>query len=307
MPDYPVLDIGGSHVTAALVDPATWQPNPHSRHRQPLRSDGSASAIIATITECANTLGPLKGTTLAVAIPGPFDYKAGIGRFAGVEKFESLNGVDVRSRLLDAFDNPPSAIVFLHDAAAFGIGEWVSGAASRHDEKPHKLVAITLGTGVGSAFIDAGKPVTQGPQVPPEGYAHLLRINGRPLEDVMSTRAIIASYTARVEVTEPSPGIDVQYIARRATTGDTAAIHAIADAARALGTALGPWLAKFEADTLVVGGGIAQAWPLVGPALRAGIRDAAPRLDRMTITPSLDPEAATEIGAAWFAHQQRRQ
>lgn len=304
--DYPVLDIGGSHVTAALVDPATWQPVPRSRHRYLLQSSGSAREIIATIAECANTLGRLNGTVLTVAIPGPFDYEAGIGRFTGVEKFEALNCVDVRSHLFDALDDQPSSILFLNDAAAFGMGEWVLGDARGHDKRYTRLVAITLGTGVGSAFIDNGKSVNQGPQVPPDGYVHLLRINGKPLEDVMSTRAIIASYTARVGATESSVGIDVRYIARRAIAGNVAAIQAFADASRDLGTALAPWLAKFDAETLVVGGGIAHAWPLVGPALRSGVKAADPRLAQMSITPSLDPEAATEIGAAWFAHQQGR-
>lgn len=306
-PDYPVLDVGGSHVTAARVDPAGWQPVPSSRHRRPLRSDGTASEIIATITECASTLGPLEGKILAVAMPGPFDYEAGIGRFTGVGKFDALNCVDVRSQLFDAFDGPPSSIVFLNDAAAFGIGEWVLGAAGVQDEGHDRLVAITLGTGVGSAFVDAGKPVNRGPQVPPDGYVHLLLVKGQLLEDVMSTRAIIASYVARAGTTEFGADVDVRRIASRATSGDVAAVRAFADASRALGTALAPWLARFEADALVVGGGIAQAWPLVGPALRAGIREAERGLDRIAIAPSRDPEASTEIGAAWFAHHRGRE
>lgn len=300
----PVLDVGGSHVTAARVDTATWQPVPGTRTRYPLRSDGTAEQIIATIAECARTLGGLRGSTLAVAIPGPFDYEAGVGRFVGVEKFDALNGIDVRSRLFDALGGTPERIVFLNDAAAFGIGEWVSRTGQGNDEGRDRLVAITLGTGVGSAFIDAGTPVTRGPRVPPEGYAHLLRVDGHLLEDVMSTRAIVAAYVERSGTPEDGAGLDVQIIAIRATAGDGAAIRAFSDAARALGAALAPWLAAFAADTLVVGGGIAQAWPLVGPPLHAGIEEAERGPERIAIVPSRDPESSTEIGAAWFAHNQ---
>ena len=98
----PVLDVGGTHVTAALVDTGTWSSRPGTRYRLPLRSEGTTAEIIETIARCAQTLGPLTGTTLTVAIPGPFDYARGIGRYEGVAKFDALNGVDVRARLLDA-------------------------------------------------------------------------------------------------------------------------------------------------------------------------------------------------------------
>ena len=96
----------------------------------PLRSDGSADDIIGTIAKCAATLTHLGGATLTLAMPGPFDYQHGIGRYEGVAKFDSLNGVDVRAALFDALPDSPAAIEFLNDADAFGIGEWVRGAAA---------------------------------------------------------------------------------------------------------------------------------------------------------------------------------
>lgn len=305
MTGLPVLDIGGSHVSAAVGDTATWRPLSGTRHRLPLRSEGSADEIIATIAQCARTVGPLIGSTLAVAMPGPFDYEAGIGRYNGVAKFDALNGVDVRGRLSAALDGSPANILFLNDAVAFGIGEWVARATQRHDKKCDRLVAITLGTGVGSAFINAGTPVTTGPLVPPNGYAYRLRIEGRPLEDVVSTRAIVAAYAEHAGTAHAAAEVDVRCIADHAKKGDKDAIRAFADAAHALGNALAPWLINFEADALIVGGGIARSWCLVGPPLAAGIEEGALHPAQLTVVPSRDPEASIAIGAAWHAHAVR--
>ncbi|HEY2508382.1 MAG TPA: hypothetical protein VGI58_17835, partial [Streptosporangiaceae bacterium] len=56
-------------------------------------------AIIATMIACADALMLAPGETLVVAIPGPFDYRAGIAQFKGVGKFDDLAGVDLRRTL----------------------------------------------------------------------------------------------------------------------------------------------------------------------------------------------------------------
>ena len=84
----------------------------------------------------------------------------------------------------------PSAVRFLNDADAFGVGEYAVGAARGHD----RAVCITLGTGVGSAFLDRGRPVNSGPTVPPDGSIHLVVHDGRPIEETVSRRAIRTAY-----------------------------------------------------------------------------------------------------------------
>ncbi|MCF2435267.1 ROK family protein [Streptomyces thinghirensis] len=48
------------------------------------------------------------------------------------------------------------------------MGEYGAGAATGHD----RVVCLTLGTGVGSSFLSAGRPVHSGPGVPPSGHVH---------------------------------------------------------------------------------------------------------------------------------------
>src|SRR5439155_20317370 len=101
-----------------------------------------------------------------------------------------------------------------------------------------------LGTGVGSCFLDRGTPVTTGPDVPPEGRADLLTIDGAPLEDTVSRRALLT------RAGTPT-GVDVRDLAERARAGDRAAEALFADAFSALGRAMAPWARRFGASLVV--------------------------------------------------------
>ena len=114
------------HVTAALVDTAAWrtvdgQPAPDAaaqrRHRRRDRRHAGDRRRATRRRSAASTLG--------VAMPGPFDYDTGIGRFHDVGKFDALNGVDVGAALRPRRPGLPPAIAFVNDAAAFAIGEWI--------------------------------------------------------------------------------------------------------------------------------------------------------------------------------------
>jgi glucokinase len=298
----PVIDIGGTHVTAALVDTVRWRTVDGTRQRTPLHSDGVAAGIVATFVTAIRPLGDISASILGVSMPGPFDYDTGVGRFHDVGKFDALNGVDVGSALQAALPTPPARIAFVNDASAFAIGEWIGGAA----QGVRRVVGITIGTGVGSAFLDRGHVISDGPDVPPNGHVYLLRINGRPLEGVVSRRAIIAAYQSAVQSESARPpAVDVDTVARRAADGDDIARGVLDSAIGALGEALRPWLVRFSTDILVVGGGITASWELVEPALRNSLLRAdtlsGPPWERGTITHSADPEESILVGAAWHA------
>ncbi|QER90396.1 ROK family protein [Streptomyces tendae] len=293
----PVLDVGGTHVTAALVDPSTSVPLPATVARRPLRSDAAADDILDAMALAASALPPGHSLSWGVAMPGPFDYATGVGRFTGMGKFESLSGVDVGAGLRKRLDGRAERLRFLNDADAFAIGEYRAGAAAGH----RRVVGLTLGTGVGSSFLSAGRPVHTGPSVPPSGHLHRLTVHGRPLEDTVSRRGIRTLYaTLRAAARDqPLPHLDVHDIAARARTGDAAATEAFRYAFDALGRALGPWIDRFEAAAVVIGGSMAQSWQLVHPALTTGLASTA-RSD-VPVLPALQPAEAPLIGAAHWA------
>ncbi|MFJ2766372.1 ROK family protein [Streptomyces sp. NPDC087300] len=279
---WAVVELGGTHVTAALVDPGTA--TVARTVRRPLDARGRAEHILGAVVRCATDLAAPEGLVWGVAVPGPFDHDKGIARFAGVGKFDDLYGIDVRAVLLDGVWPRPAHAVFLNDAHAFLLGEWRSGAARGHE----RCAGITLGTGVGSAFLVGGEPRREGPGIPPQGRIDLVQVGGRPLEDAVSRRAILARYG---DLT-----VDVSDIAERARAGERHARHVLEGAFTMLGAVLAPRLRDFGATVLVVGGAMAASWDLLRPALRAGLGDTP-----VTLRAAGLGEHAALVGAAAHA------
>lgn len=281
----PVLEIGGSHVTAALVDPATRIVL--KRRDLPLPLTAGRDELVGIFLAAARGIDAPARAPWGVAIPGPFDYRRGIGRFAQVGKFDALNGVDLGAALKPEL--AAGRIRFLNDADAFGIGEVVAGAGRGHD----LVVCLTLGTGVGSSFIAGGQPTKSGDQVPPDGFVHVLTHAGRDLEDWMSRRALRRAYANAT-----GRDADVIDIAALARAGDPVALEVWQTAVAAMTATIGPWIRRFGADIVVIGGAIARSWDLVGPLTTAGFAAASAPVE---VVPAEHPDDAALFGAARWA------
>lgn len=290
----PVIEIGGTHVTAALADLEAGTIRAGSVRREQLSPSGAAAEILSAVVRCGQGIPAMAGQRWGVAIPGPFDYENGIGLFTNVGKFESLRGVDVKAVLMAQLPGPPGAVSFLNDADAFLWGEWLFGAAAGCEP----CVGVTLGTGIGSAFLADGRVHQSGPGVPPEGRADLLRIAGQPLEEVVSTRAIERTYRLRSGST-PRGAAEVAALAR---AGDQVAGDVLRAAFVQLGAALSPWLREFRARMLVIGGSMTGSWDIIGPALVQGIlAGEGAALSQLQVRVAEQPEHAAMLGAAAHA------
>jgi glucokinase len=293
----PVLEIGGTHVAAALVDADVWRVVPDTGNRSALDAQGSVDEIVASIVQAAGTLRPPDRSLWGVAIPGPFDYARGVADYHGVGKFDALRGYDLGGVLRRVLTAGTGSVRFVNDAEAFAVGEWVAGAAKGHT----RMVGVTVGTGIGSAFLVEGRAQQHGPGVPPQGRLDLVQVAGRPLEASVSRRAIRARYAARTGGVDIAR-LDVREIVRRARTGDTHASRAIDQSVRVLGRVVAPRTVDFGASVLVVGGSIALAWDVIGPPLRAGMKEAFPAWSRsFDVVPAERIEQAAFLGAAWHA------
>jgi glucokinase len=289
---FAVLEIGGSHVTGALVDLApTAAAEPVGRTaRSQLDSAGTAEAIVSTLVEVGARLHAPAGSRWAVAFPGPFDYPAGVARYTGVGKFDALRDVDMRAALAVGLGVPPTDFHFVNDADAFALGVWASGSGQG------RLVALTLGTGVGSSFVADGACVVDGDTVPPDAELHLTSWNGAPLEETVSHRAIVRAYAATTGVVVPG----VREVVELARVGDEAAAEVLRAAYTALGGAVAPWIDRFGGTDLAFGGSVSAAWDLIEPPVTEGLRSAlVSPLPRLSVV--ADTEQAALIGAAFSA------
>jgi len=292
----PVLEIGGTHLTAALVESGTWAIDRGSLARVHLQAQGTAESLVEEIGVAADALGGAPGAVWSVAIPGPFDYEHGIGRFEHVGKFDSLFGFDLGAALMGRIKPTPGAIHFLNDADAFGIGEYALGAA----QGVERAVCITLGTGVGSTFLVDGDPVSTGPAVSPDGSIHQESYQGRPLENTVSRRAIRTAF-AEASGVDPIAGPDVHTIADLSRAGDATARQVLDRAFGALGETLAAVINRFDAGILVIGGSMSRSWDLVEPAVRTGMILADERLANFRIEQAILPDDAALVGAAYSA------
>ncbi|MEU9367506.1 ROK family protein [Streptomyces avermitilis] len=288
----PVLEVGGTHVTAALVTADGHIP---TSIRQELNSQAQAADILDTIAGAARHIGAPAGARWGVAVPGPFDCARGVGLFRGMGKFESLHGVDVAAGLRARIQPAPARLCFLNDADAFALGEYHDGAATGHK----RALCLTLGTGVGSTFLEEGRPLTQGHNVPPEGRVHRLTVDGLPLEEVVSRQAIRDRYAQMAALPQKHAAPDVREIMAAARGGDAAACDAVGQCFGALGRALAPWLSRFGPQVIVVGGSMAASLDVFGPALLAGLSEDGRHVP--SLRPAQRPDQAPLVGAAYWA------
>lgn len=149
------IDIGGSHITAAICDVENGVVINSTLIRNELDSKNNSETIlnlwIATIKETLTKFNlPVGG--MAFAMPGPFDYVKGISYIRGLDKYEALFGLDIKTIMANTLGFAPEAILFRNDAEATIAGEVFAGAGKSYD----RLIGITLGTGLGSALFEEG-------------------------------------------------------------------------------------------------------------------------------------------------------
>lgn len=145
------IDIGGSHLTAALVDEATRKFVPDSYLRVRVNSKGTAEEILGIWTKAIEDTFqayPVANKRIGIAMPGPFDYANGISLIKGLDKYEALYKLNVKEILSQRLSISPASILMMNDAACFLRGEVYYGAARGYQD----VIGITLGTGTGSAM-----------------------------------------------------------------------------------------------------------------------------------------------------------
>ncbi len=153
-------DIGGTHVTAALVDTNDWQVITESTVRHSVNSHADAKSILSAwstpFQEVIRNRPTIVMPSIGIAMPGPFDYENGISYMRDQDKYDNLYGMDIRMELAERIGVDGANIRFINDAAAFLQGEVFAG---KHNGFP-KVLGITLGTGLGTAVWEPGSNAT---------------------------------------------------------------------------------------------------------------------------------------------------
>jgi predicted NBD/HSP70 family sugar kinase/mannose-6-phosphate isomerase class I len=250
------VDVGGSHISAALIDATTGAVLNDSVSRAVVQANDKKEVILeqwAAVLE--NLLKQSNGHELCgmgIAMPGPFDYSNGVALMKGLGKYDQLYGLDVGRELrqkLALADHLP--LLFENDAACFGVGECLASGM----EKFNRIIALTLGTGFGATFLQNGVVVRKGEGVPPNGELYNVRYKEGICEDYISGRWIASRY-AELSRNEALPAMEV---AKQALHNHAPAVQVFTEFGQHLAACLSSWVASFQPDCIVIGGNIARS------------------------------------------------
>jgi glucokinase len=275
------VDIGGSHITAALVDLETKVIVAGSEKREFVDSNGSAEEILSSWCTLIDQTFKEHGITqkrIGIAMPGPFDYVHGISLIRDQEKFRSLYQMNLKEALAERLGMEPEGIVFINDAAAFLQGEVFGGAAM--DFNP--VLGLTLGTGLGAArSLD--------------GEAHDAALWNSPFkdgiaEDYLSTRWFLNAY-------QKLTGEAVRGVKELTELQDSEeVVHALfQEFAGNLATFIRDKAQEIHATAVVLGGNISNANEYFLPALTRALQE---KHSNLQIRIAELKEDAALIGAA---------
>jgi glucokinase len=242
------IDIGGSHITAGVVDLAQRKMIETSVVRQLVNRHAPAGEILGVWADTIN--GRLQQTqeeiaAIGFAMPGPFDYENGICLIKGFDKYEALYGMNIRQELAVRTGIEAERIVFRNDADAFLDGEMFGGAGQGFT----RALGLTLGTGLGSCIYVEGEITNAELNVLPFKYGIA--------EEYLSTRWFIKAY-------EQYAGKKVSGVKELADLyhDDVNAKLVFDEFSTNFSELLRHCVAAYDIQAIIVGGNIAQAYRL---------------------------------------------
>lgn len=282
------VDIGGSHITAALVDLETKSILPGTQTRAHVNAQGTVQEVMEAwggVIEKALGTHLATHTKVGISMPGPFDYEKGICLFQNQHKYDCLYGLNVKALLAAQLKSKTDHIKLSNDAGCFLTGEVFGGAA----KGATSAIGLTLGTGLGSATLQNGVA----------GDADLWRSPFKDgiAEDYLSTRAFVQAY-------KRLSGKKVKNVKELAAIYDhDNDVHAVFEAfAENLALFLAPYLRKLKPEVVIIGGNIANAWELFVPAT---VRNLANMDLYVPVKKAALAEEAALIGAASYWHDEQ--
>ena len=258
------VDIGGTKVTAVLAgaDGVILASGTTASGQGGQALIEAAAGLIARLESESG----LRAVSVGAGAAGVIDPRTG-EVLAASGNFPDWEGRRPAEAIAERIGRP---VRLMNDVNAFLCGEARWGALRGVRDG----LAIMLGTGVGGALLIGGQP-HQGPRGgageighTPGYSSHRCTCGGvGHLETLAAGRALGQRYS---ELTG-QPGTTGADVAAAARTGDAAAVKVFTDAARGLAQGIVVATTLLDLTDVVVGGGVAGAWDVLGPLVAAAL------------------------------------
>jgi glucokinase len=290
------VDVGGTDTKSAILDGSgslqgiMRVPSSHDERRP-------GDVVMEQVVELARTYTAQYPhadiRALGLVVPGLVDDAAGVGLFASNFGWDHY---PFRDRVSAATGLP---VAFGHDVSAAGNAEMRAGAGLGAAD----AVVLIIGTGIAGAVFCEGSPVRAGGYAGEIGHAQVP--GGLPcfcgasgcLETVGSAGGITRRYNARTG--RSVSGAREVLAASQAGDGDAREIWS--DAVNALAFSICQLAAIIGTETVILGGGLAQAGPALLDPLRERIEEQLTFLRAPRLKTSLLGQDAGLIGAGMQA------
>ena len=263
------LDAGGTQIKSAAFSAEGERLGPIRTAASHAKEDKDAilSNFLAAIEEGKQCLLSAGRSLSAVgfAFPGPFDFREGISRMQGLDKYDSIYGLPLREALAgfpgQRTLTPGIRLFFRHDMASFALGEAYRSMAGQ----TRRILCLCIGTGAGSAFLEDGELLTADPRVPEHGWIYASPFRGASIDDWVSARGL-GKLAADAGFEDGITGKDLYLMASQ---GNIAAGKVWNAFGETIAEAIVPFVRSFKPQQLLFGGQIAGALAFFGPAVQA--------------------------------------
>ncbi len=267
------VDLGGTKVSVGAVTEGAVA----KTVRREVPSQDAADVVLAEIIDAIDEVFDPTVVGIGCGVPSVVDVEHGI--VFDVENIPSWKEMHLKAALEDRFGVPVSVN---NDANAFVVGEFVFGKGRGYQN----IVGMTLGTGLGTGVIVAGRLFSGGNCG--VGEIGMMDHKGLTLEEHCSGPFFEREF-----------GVGGDVIFRRALEGDAKALDAFHRYGRELGEAVMIALYAYDPDALIFGGSISAAYELFEAGLREGLdRFAYPRVIERLVFDRSELDHAAVLGAA---------
>ncbi len=302
------VDLGGTKIEAALVDPAGVL-LPGSRFRAPTGGGSSSEQLVASadsvVTQALATL-PEGSTLVGVGIgsAGPITVDRGLVSPLNLPSWRDFPLREHVAALVASLHGSAVPTALRMDGECITLAEHWVGAGQGVDN----LMGMVVSTGIGGGLILGGMAVAG-----PTGNAgHIGHVEVGGFDE-----ACLCGGTGCVEAVASGPhtvrwargpgwvGETGEDLAASYAAGDPIAIAAVQRSARAIGQAIASATALVDLDVVAVGGGFSHVAPDLLDMVRAAIaqRAAFPFVAKVRVIASGLSGEGPLIGAAALVHR----